>query len=223
MPPNHLEPDRASRPRDRLLALGSQTLSDTELLAVLFGGASALDLSRSLLDRVCGLGGLVGRTAAELVAEPGIGPARSSTLLATLELASRMARQAIEEGELLERPEAVARYLALRYGTRDQEVMGSLYVDRRKRLLCEAMLYRGTLNRVVAEPRAILKRGLLVGASGIVLFHTHPSGDPTPSPEDLEFTRRIAKAGDVVGMPLLDHLILGGPNAWVSLRAQGAW
>ena len=87
----------------------------------------------------------------------------------------------------------------------------------------ESDIFRGTLSRAAVEPRAILKEALLRSASGFVLFHTHPSGDPSPSSEDLSFTRRMAEAGELVGVRLLDHLILGSAGRWVSLGRRGAW
>ena len=102
-------------------------------------------------------------------------------------------------------------------------MMGSLFLDTRNRLLGEGEFYRGTLNRAAVEPRAILKRGLLISASAFVLFHTHPSGDPAPSAEDFAFTRRLAEAAEVVGIRLVDHLILGSASRWVSLRQRGGW
>jgi DNA repair protein RadC len=84
-------------------------------------------------------------------------------------------------------------------------------------------VYRGTLNRAAVEPRALLKEALLRGAAGLIVFHTNPSGDPSPSAEDLDFTRRLAAAAEVVGLRLFDHLILGAGGGWVSLRQRGAW
>ncbi len=101
--------------------------------------------------------------------------------------------------------------------------MGALYLDTRNRLLAEHEFFRGTLSRAAVEPRAILKHGLLCDAAGFLLFHTHPSGDPSPSAEDLAFTRRIAEAGELVGVRLVDHLILGSGERWVSLKQRGAW
>lgn len=217
---------QAERPRERLLAHGARALSDAELLAVLLRtgrpGRSALDLGREL-SRLCnGLNGLVG-VELEALMQVGLGPARAASLLAAVELGVRIARAELPERPCLERPAAAARYLVLRYGVRDQEVMGALYLDHRQRLVTERELYRGTLSRAAAEPRAILKAGLLAGAAGCLLFHTHPSGDPSPSAEDLAFTRRLAEAGEVVGIPLVDHLILGGTERWISLRERGAW
>ena len=104
-----------------------------------------------------------------------------------------------------------------------QEVMGALYLDTRNRLLAEREIFRGTLNRAAVEPRPILRQGLALSAAGVILYHTHPSGDPAPSAEDLAFTRRIAEAGEVVGVRLVDHLIICPGERWVSLRQRGAW
>lgn len=101
--------------------------------------------------------------------------------------------------------------------------MGALFLDTRNRLIQDNEIFRGTLNRAAVEPRAILKQGLLRNAAGFVLFHTHPSGDPSPSAEDLAFTRRMANAGEVVGLRLVDHLIIGGGGRWVSLKKRGGW
>ena len=116
----------------------------------------------------------------------------------------------------------VATYLGLRYGISDQEVMGALYLDSRNRLVGEMELFRGALNRTTVEPRPILRQGLLRASAAFILFHTHPSGDPSPSAEDLAFTRRIASAGETVGIRLVDHVIVGR-GRWVSLRERGAW
>jgi DNA repair protein RadC len=90
-------------------------------------------------------------------------------------------------------------------------------------LIGEGEIFRGTLSRAAVEPRSILKQGLLEDAAGFVIFHTHPSGDPSPSAEDLAFTRRMAEAGEVVGLRLVDHLIIGCGGRWVSMRERGAW
>lgn len=215
----------SERPRERLLKQGSDSLSDSELVAVLLRtgvkGVSAVQMARELLQETGGLTGLVALTS-QALRRKGLGPAKAATLLAALEIASRVAREQLDEREPLTRPAEVARYLALRYWARDQEVMGALFLDARSRLVGEKELFRGTLDRAIAEPREILKEGLLRGAAGVVVFHTHPSGDPSPSPEDLAFTRRMRDAGELVGVRLLDHFILGSAGRWVSLKQRGA-
>ncbi|NJL26630.1 MAG: hypothetical protein HC897_01510, partial [Thermoanaerobaculia bacterium] len=170
------------------------------------------------------IGGLAGLVDAHyLPHRPGIGAGEAATLLAAREIACRLAKEAILDRELLDRPAAVSGYLSLRYGRSEQEVMGVLFLDVRNRLIGEMEIYRGTIHRLAVEPRAILKSALLRGAWGILVFHTHPSGDPAPSPEDLEFTRRVADAGELVGVRLLDHIICTTGGSFVSLQQRGAW
>jgi DNA repair protein RadC len=214
------------RPRERLLRAGARALSDAELIAVLLRTghrrASALTLARDLLRQSGGLLGLLGMSA-EAIRRDGLGPAKTAALLAGVELGRRLARADIPDKDPMTHPEVVARYLFLRFGVRDQEIMGALYLDTRNRLMAESETFRGTLNRAAVEPGALLKTGLLHGAAGLVVFHTHPSGDPSPSAEDLAFTRRLAEAGRTVGIRLVDHLILGSGERWISLRQRGAW
>jgi DNA repair protein RadC len=215
----------SERPRERLLKQGSDALSDAELIAVLLRtgrvGASAIQMATELLQETGGLAGLVSLTPQSL-RRRGLGPAKTATLLAALEIAGRVAREQLDEREPLTRPAEVARYLCLRYWARDQEVMGALFLDVRNRLLGEKETFRGTLDRAVVEPREILKEALLRGAAAVVVFHTHPSGDPEPSQEDLLFTGRLQQAAQIVGVRLADHLILGSSGRWVSLQQRGA-
>lgn len=215
----------SERPRERLLKHGSDALSPAELVAVLLRtgvkGISAMKMATDLIQETGGLAGLVALTP-QALRRKGLGPAKAASLLAALEIASRVAREQLGEREPLTRPAEVARYLALRYWARDQEVVGALFLDARSRLLGEKELFRGTLDRAIAEPREILKEALLRGAAGVIVFHTHPSGDPSPSPEDLTFTRRMREAGELVGVRLLDHFILGSAGRWVSLKQRGA-
>lgn len=211
-------------PLERLLAHGATSLSDVELLSVLMAGSSpdTLEQARELLRLVRGMPGLVG-VDAEALRFCEVDSRQAALILAAVEFAVRLARSRLPEREPLSSPGAVASYLALRYGRPDQEVMGSLYLDTRHAAIAESEIFRGTLARMAADPRAILRRGLLLHAAGFILFHTHPSGDPSPSAEDLAFTRRLAEAADGIGVRLVDHLILGVGGAWVSLRERGAW
>ncbi|MEM7481089.1 MAG: DNA repair protein RadC [Acidobacteriota bacterium] len=214
------------RPRERLLQNGPQALSDSELVAVLLRGGrpgcSVLEQAREILE---GAGGLVGLASAcpRSLCCAGMGPVKTAALLASVEIARRMAAAQIPDRKPLSRPTEVATYLDLRYGRRDQEVMGVLFLDGRNRLLAEEELFRGTLSRSTADPRTILRRGLVHNATALMLFHTHPSGDPSPSQEDIHFTRRMADAGDLIGIGLVDHLIVAAGGRWTSMRAQGLW
>jgi DNA repair protein RadC len=212
------------RPRERLLRNGGPALGDAELVAVLLRtgrrGESALAVARELLQGVGGLAGLA-TAPAEAMIRRGLGAAKAASLLAAVEIARRLAGAEVAERAPLGNAAAVARYLTLRFATLDQEVMGALFLDTRNRLIAERELFRGALARAVAEPRRILREGLLLGAAGCIVFHTHPSGDPSPSAEDLAFTRRLRDAGETVGLRLVDHLVLGSVGRWVSLRERG--
>lgn len=213
------------RPRERLQAHGSAVLSDRELLALVLRSGTpykgVVEVASEVIEECGGLVGLLDARPRDLVRN-GLGVARASSLIAAAEIGRRLAKREVPERRPLARPAAVASYLALRYRVRDQEVMGALFLDVRHRLIADKEIFRGTLSRAAVEPREILKEALLLGACAVVLFHTHPSGDPSPSLEDIAFTRRMAEAGEVVGVALVDHLIVAGTGRWVSLKERGA-
>lgn len=212
------------RPRERLLRGGGPAMSDAELLAVLLRcgrpGRSVLAIAD---DFLAACGGLRGLTACDLEVAKSqkLGDVQAAMVLAAIEIGRRLARHAVPV-ELLEDPAIVARYLYLRYGRGDQEVMGALFLDVHNRRLGETECFRGTLMRMVVEPRPILREAIQRNAHGILLFHVHPSGDPTPSQEDRKFTARMCECCQTMGFELLDHLILGGER-WVSLRRLRPW
>jgi DNA repair protein RadC len=214
------------RPRERLLAHGSEALSEIELLAVLLRtgrpGVHVMDMAWDVLATSGGLLGLVGARLGDL-RRCGLGPAKAATVLAAIEIGRRLAKGDLPESDVMTKPDAVAAYLTMRYRLRDQEVMGALFLNIRNRLIGEAEIFRGTLNRAAAEPREVLKVALQKGAAGIVLFHTHPSGDPAPSREDLDFTRHMAEASRVLGVRLVDHLVIGNNGRWESIRKRHPW
>ncbi len=214
------------RPRERLLRNGPKALTDAELVAILLKngrpGASVLEVAREILVSAGGLPGLAGACARSL-RRNGVGQVKLATLLAAVEIAARMALAAVPDRQPLSRPGAVAKYIDLRYGRLGQEILGVLYVNAKGDLLEERELYRGTQHRASVEPREILRRGLLCGAAGVVMWHCHPSGDPAPSREDIAFTRRMAKACEVVGIELVDHMVVGAGGAFVSMKARGGW
>jgi DNA repair protein RadC len=198
--------------------------SDAELLAALIadGAEDALPLAKTLILKWGDLFSLPATTR-EMLRHDGLAEGQASRLLAAAELARRLAREEVPLRRPLSRRHEVARYLALRYARRDQEIMGAVFLDTRHRFLSDAELYRGTIRHARVEPREILRESLLRGAASVILFHTHPSGDPTPSREDLDFTMRIAYAASVVGVDLVDHLVLGSPGRYVSLKERGVW
>jgi len=215
-------PWRAVRqdPGQRLWSQGAKVLTAADLLSLLLRGPCAAVLAEDLLAN--GLAGLWQLDTYQLLRR-GLDRANAAILLAAVELSLRLARARFPQRQVLKGTAVVADYLCLRYGNPDQEVMGALFLDVRGGLIGEEVLYRGCLSRSAVEPRLIFKEALLRSAFSVVVFHTHPSGDPTPSAEDLVFTRRLAEAGNVVGVRMADHLILGHAGRWVSLQARGAW
>ncbi|MEM8997440.1 MAG: DNA repair protein RadC [Acidobacteriota bacterium] len=214
------------RPRERLLKDGGGALTDAELVAVLlrigYPGKTAVEMAQEILDEHGGLGGLVWSDSRRL-RRYGLGQAKAATVLAGIELARRLVRVQLPQQDLLDNPGAVSSYLLIRFGRLDQEVMGALFVDAKNQLLGETEIFRGTMTSASAEPRTILREAILCGAAGVIIFHTHPGGDPAPSLHDLEFTKRMAKAGDLLGVRMLDHLIVGAVGHWVSMRRRRAW
>jgi DNA repair protein RadC len=216
----------AERPRERLIARGSAAISDVELVAVLLRsgipGKSALSMAHEIMTERGGLVGMLG-TQTRHLKRFGLGEAKAATVIAGVELGRRIAGLDLSGRAPLERPASVARFVALQYGRHLQEVVGALFLDARNRLVDHEELHRGTITRAVVEPRTVLTHALMRGACGVVLFHTHPSGDPTPSAEDVAFTRRLVEASEVVGVTMIDHLIVGHGGRWVSLKERGAW
>ncbi len=209
---------------DRLLRDGPRSLSDAELVAVLLHSScrrgSASEIAHDLLRDLGGLAGL-SEVDGHLIDRPGVSKVRAAILMAVRELAARLGRTQLLERQVLDHPAVVANYLTLRYARADQEVLGVLFLDTHHRLIADRELFRGTLTRIQVEPRQIFREALRYRASSIALFHTHPTGDPTPSEDDRAFTRRIDQAGRLVGIRLVDHLILGGLGRWTSMTRQG--
>lgn len=207
----------------RLWGRGLQALSDPELVSLLLrtgaAGRSALESAQEMLGEQ-GLAGLLQLDKTNLVRQRGVGEVRAASVLAAVELGRRLARLRMPLRRLLDNPQPVADYLWLRYHQCDQEIVGALYLDGHKRLIGEREHYRGGIGRATVEPRAILKAAMLNNAAAFILFHTHPSGDPAPSAEDLAFTRQLSHAGEELGISLLDHLILGTGGRFVSLRGR---
>ena len=210
------------RPRERFERLGAGALADHELLAILLRtgrrGESAVALAQAVLHEAGGLSRLSTLAPAQLV-KLRLGRVQAVTLSAAIELAARMEKDTLGR-EKFSSPERVASYLTRLYGRRSQESTGVLLLDAKHRLLRDRECYRGTIDRALVEPREVLKQALLEDAAAMILYHNHPSGDPAPSPEDLEFTRRLKHAADLVGVRFLDHVVVGRRGS-VSLRERG--
>ncbi len=143
--------------------------------------------------------------------------------LEAVDCLERAGHQVAAERPTLGCPQSLAQYLRARHGCLDQEILGAVYVDTHNRLIADVEIFRGALNRLTVEPRVVLRQALERGAASFLLWHTHPSGDPSPTDEDLDFTRRLASSAQLLGIGLLDHLILGKAGRWVSLKRRGGW
>jgi DNA repair protein RadC len=206
-----LSPD--DRPREKLWRHGAVALGDNELLALVIahGGryGSALTVANRLLAVSGGLHGLVRCSCDDLSRVPGIGHARAAQIAAALELGRRTLTQAPVERPHLKSPQAAAAYLLPRFGGRAVEQFGVVLLDTKHRVIRTSVLALGTQNMTCVEPRDVFREAALGGAAAIVVFHNHPSGDPTPSADDLELTRRLVAAGVLMGIDVVDHLVLG--------------
>src|SRR5262245_15818479 len=201
------------RPREKLWLHGAASLGDNELIALIVaqGGrhGSALDVANALLSTYDGLHGLSRCTGDDLVRVAGIGQARAAQILAALELGRRTLTHAPAERIQLLSPRAAALYLLPRFGGRTSEQFGLILLDLKSRVIRTKVLFRGTLNTLHVEPRDVFREAVAGGASAIVVFHNHPSGDPKPSPDDVELTQRLVAAGTLMGVDVVDHVILG--------------
>jgi DNA repair protein RadC len=216
---------RHDRPREKLDRLGPAALGDNELLAIVLASGShradALSLANQLLAVAGGLRGLARATSSECRRVPGVGRARAAQVLAAVELGRRSLAVASGERPRLNSPSALAAYLLPLYGTRAVEHFGIVMLDTKHRMIRTAVLSMGSLDTTIVHPREVFREAAAASAAAIVLFHNHPSGDPTPSPDDLTLTARLMDAGAVMGIAVLDHVILAESRYFSVAEAGG--
>jgi DNA repair protein RadC len=207
----HLSPD--DRPREKLSRLGAAALGDNELLALVLGNGSrhrdALAVATALLAAYDGLHGLLRASCDDLMRATGIGRARAAQIIGAIELGRRTLARAPSERPRLVAPHEAAAYLMPRFGSYGVEQFGIILLDAKSRVMRTTVLAVGTQNSTIVEPREVFREATRGGAASIVVFHSHPSGDPTPSPEDVALTKRLAAAGALMGIEVVDHVVLG--------------
>jgi DNA repair protein RadC len=212
------------RPREKLLRLGVGSLGDNELVAVVLGSgfprAGALAAANELLKLQGGLHALARAGCADLARVAGVGPAKAAQLVAAIELGRRTLTHAPGARVQIRSPRDAAAYLLPTFGARPVEHFGVVLLDAKHRVLRTTVLSVGTLNSTVVEPRDVFREAMLGGAAAVVVFHNHPSGDPSPSHDDGELTARLRAAGDLIGIDLVDHLVLGDVR-YCSFRELG--
>ena len=200
------------RPRERLRLDGAAALTVPELIALVLRtglpGATARSLAETLLGEFGSLDGIAQAGDAELLRVAGLGPAKIASLRAALELGARHTRTPLRPGTRLAGPEQVYEHFAARVRRLRQEVFCVLLLDTRHRLIREVEVHRGSLNQSLVHPREVYAPALREAAAAILVVHNHPSGDPHPSREDHEVTRRLQRSGQILGIPLLDHVVI---------------
>ncbi|WP_275092322.1 RadC family protein [Shimazuella soli] len=212
------------RPRERMMRLGQAYLSNAELIALLLrtgtAGLSATHLAETLLSKTGGLRGLANMSLAELTQLKGIGPAKAIQLVAGLELGRRFTRVQPVEKQRMQTPEDVASFVMdeMRYLT--QEHFVCIYLDTKHCVIEKKCVFIGSLDAAVVHPREVLRAAISASASAFICVHNHPSGDPSPSREDIEVTELLYQASITVGIDLLDHIIIGDQR-FISLKERG--
>ena len=218
----HLAP--YDRPREKLERLGPGALGDNELLAIVLGSGSreagALALANQVLAGVDGLHGLTRADLGELKRIAGIGPARAAQVRAAVELGRRtLVREPMARASL-KSPRELALHLLPQFGASPVEQFGLVMLDSKLHILRIKIIAIGSIDSTVAHPREVFREATVASAAAIVLFHNHPSGDPTPSAEDLELTERMLDAGEVMGIRVVDHIVLAA-HRYFSLQEAG--
>jgi DNA repair protein RadC len=202
-----------ARPRERLAARGASELSDVELVAILLGagvrGANALEISAVLLRGAGGLPGLLAASCDELGGYPGIGFARATAVKAALELGRRATSSRPVRGRRLAGASEVWTHFRARLAPLPVEEFWALGLDVRHRVQTEHCLARGSLTGVEIHPRDVFRPLIRHATAAVIFCHNHPSGDPEPSRADLELTTRLREVGDLIGIPVLDHVVVG--------------
>ena len=211
------------RPREKLIQRGAASLSDTELLAILLrtgtSSVSVLHLAEEVLAKYQdkGLVSIMNISPQEIASVHGVGLAKAATIVAAVELGRRLSTRAAQKLEKIEGPEDVARYASPLLRFEQKEHFLVMLLDVRNRVLAMPTISIGSLTASVAHPREIFREAIRYSAANMILIHNHPSGDPTPSREDIQITKQMMKAGEIMGIPVLDHIIIAG-DGFLSLK-----
>ncbi|MFN2304037.1 MAG: RadC family protein [Anaerolineales bacterium] len=203
----------SQRPRERLEKFGAGVLNDAELLAILLRvgtkGASAVQIGQRLLYLFEGLGGLQRATIQELCQVEGIGVTKAVQIKAAIEVGRRLSRLTPKENVIISSPQDVADQVQYKMASLEQEELWILLLDSRNHHIRTEHLYRGSLNSSSVRLAEIFKAGIRHNAAALIIVHNHPSGDPSPSSEDIHLTRTLIEAGQLLELPILDHVIVG--------------
>ena len=218
------------RPRERLVARGPDALTHAELVAILLRtglqGANVVQVAQNILQKTGSLNALALATVDELKQVAGVGPDKAATLVAAFALAKRMEQERRDESPVLDNPATVVSFMRETNRLLSVESFQALLLNTRKRLIRVEEISEGTLDTILVHPREVFRAAIVANAAGIVLVHNHPSGDPTPSEADIKVTRDLIRAGQLLKIEVVDHVIIGRATAerakdWASLRELG--
>ncbi len=213
-----------ARPRERLLKEGAGALSEVDLLAILLAtgsrGATALELASQMMAQFRSLHLLQDASVEELSGVKGVGPAKAATVKAALELARRLSQFSGPPRPVIKTPDDAAALVMEEMRHFDREHFRALLLNTRNQVIGTDKVSVGTLNSSTVHPRELFRNAIKRSAASVILVHNHPSGDPTPSREDIDITRRLIEAGKIIGIDVLDHIIIGD-NKFTSLKAKG--
>jgi DNA repair protein RadC len=212
------------RPRERLAQFGPFALSNAELLAILLRtgvpGENAVQVGHRLLKKLNGISGIHRASYEEVRSQHGVGPAKAAQIKAAIELGRRMTVESPEERSTVHSPTDAANLVLYEMSVLEQEELRVILLDTRNRVLSIEFVYKGSLNSSQVRVGELFKAALKRSAAAIIVIHNHPSGDPTPSPDDVAITRAIIQAGKLLDVDVLDHLVIG-QNRFVSLKERG--
>lgn len=211
------------RPREKMLAKGVQALSEAELIAILLRTGtkdiSVKNLAEELLARI-GIMGLGSMSPQELSRIPGIGQAKALTVLAGIELGRRLSRKSPGERAVIRSPQAVAELVMPHLRYENKEYFMAILLSTKNHVLSQPVISIGSLNASIVHPRELFREALRYAAASVILVHNHPSGDPAPSQEDVILTKKMVQAGQILGVSVLDHVIIGD-GKYVSMKEKG--
>ena len=212
------------RPRERLAKLGAQALTNAELIGILLRvgmqGENAVEVGQRLLQELGGLHGLHQASFVEVCSHKGLGPAKAAQIKAAIELGHRLGLEAPEERATIHSPADIAALVQYEMSGLMQEHLRVIVLDTRNRVLSIEKLYVGSLNSSTVRVGELFRAAIQRNAAAIILVHNHPSGDPSPSPEDVNLTRTAAQAGKMLDIEVLDHIVIGR-GKHVSLKEKG--
>jgi DNA repair protein RadC len=230
-PNNRLKDQPISeRPRERLIARGPDALTHAELVAILLRtglkGTNVVQVAQQLLNKYGSLQALALASVAELKQMPGVGGDKAATLVAAFALARRMEQERLQESPVLDNPETVVKFIRETNRLKFVESFQVLLLNVRQRLLRVEEISQGTLDTLLVHPREVFRAAIVGNAASILLVHNHPSGDPTPSEADIKVTRDLIRAGQLLKISVVDHIIIGRATPertkdYVSLRELG--